>query len=61
MDCHVFCISRSNASSRHEHFSNFGCPRANWVRTLEKVIQSIDRKTNKSCHNATILNDAVLG
>jgi len=46
MDCQVTCIIKPNAQSTHEHISHLGNPRANWVWTREKVIQSIESKTN---------------
>lgn len=46
MDCQVTCIIKPNAQSPHEHISHLGNPRANWVWTREKVIESIESKTN---------------
>lgn len=46
MDCQVTCIIKPNPQSPHEHISHLGNPRANWVWTREKVIESIDNKTN---------------
>jgi hypothetical protein len=46
MDCQVTCIIKPNTQSPHEHISHLGNPRANWVWTREKVIQSIESKAN---------------
>jgi Protein of unknown function (DUF3892) len=45
-DVQVTCITKPNAQSAHEHITELGNPRAGWKWTRERVIASIDAKTN---------------
>lgn len=45
-DVQVTCILKPHPQSPHEHITHLGNPAANWVWTREKVIESIDTKTN---------------
>ena len=45
-DCNVTCITKLHPSSPHEHITHLGNPSAGWTWTREKVIESIDAKTN---------------
>lgn len=46
MDCQVTCITKPHPQSTHEHITHLGNPRADWVWTRERVIESIDAKLN---------------
>lgn len=45
-DCKVTCITKPHPFSPHEHITHLGNPSAGWTWTREKVIESIDTKTN---------------
>ena len=45
-DVQVTCILKPHPQSPHEHITHLGNPAVNWVWTREKVIESIDTKTN---------------
>ena len=42
----VTCITKPSPQSPHEHITHLGNPRAGWTWEVEKVIDSIDAKTN---------------
>lgn len=42
----VKCIKKPNPHSQHEHITHLGNPAAGWQWTVEKVIASIESKTN---------------
>jgi hypothetical protein len=45
-DAQVTCISKPHPQSPHEHITHLGNPAGNWMWTREKVVESIDAKTN---------------
>ncbi|MDR3489805.1 MAG: DUF3892 domain-containing protein [Bradyrhizobium sp.] len=45
-DCQVTCITKPNTQSTHEHITHLGNPTGGWVWTRDKVIESIDAKSN---------------
>jgi Protein of unknown function (DUF3892) len=45
-DVQVTCITKPNPQSQHEHITHLGNPTFGWKWTREKVINSIDAKTN---------------
>jgi hypothetical protein len=45
-DCQVTCITKPHAMSPHEHITHVGNPAADWKWTREKVIESIEARTN---------------
>jgi Protein of unknown function (DUF3892) len=45
-DVQVTCITKPHPDSPHEHITELGNPRANWKWSRERVIASIDAKTN---------------
>lgn len=45
-DAQVTCIIKPNPQSPHEHITHLGNPAQNWMWTREKVIESIEAKTN---------------
>lgn len=45
-DVQVTCILKPHPQSPHEHITHLGNPAANWMWTRERVIESIDAKTN---------------
>lgn len=45
-DAQVTCITKPLPQSPHEHITHLGNPAGNWMWTREKVIESIDAKTN---------------
>ena len=45
-DVQVTCILKPHPHSTHEHITHLGNPATNWMWTREKVIESIDAKTN---------------
>jgi hypothetical protein len=45
-DVQVTCITKPHPESPHEHITHLGNPKAGWTWTREKVIQSIDDKSN---------------
>jgi Protein of unknown function (DUF3892) len=42
----VTCITKPHPQSPHEHITHLGNPKAGWTWPRERVIQSIDAKTN---------------
>jgi hypothetical protein len=42
----VTCITKPHPQSPHEHITHLGNPKAGWTWPRERVIQSIDSKTN---------------
>ena len=44
-DCEITCIIKPHPSSPHEHITHVGNP-PTWVWTSERVIASIDGRTN---------------
>ncbi len=46
MDVQVTCITKPHPQSSHEHISHLGDPTAGWTWPREKVIESMDNKTN---------------
>lgn len=45
-DVQVTCITKPHPQSPHEHITHLGNPRAGWVWPRERVVESIDAKTN---------------
>lgn len=45
-DVQVTCIEKPHPYSPHEHITHIGNPAANWKWDRDKVITSIDAKTN---------------
>lgn len=45
-DVQVTCISKPHPDSPHEHITQVGNPAAGWVWPREKVVESIEAKTN---------------
>jgi hypothetical protein len=45
-DVLVTCILKTHPQSPHEHITHLGNPSANWMWDRERVIASIDNKTN---------------
>jgi hypothetical protein len=45
-DVQVTCILKPHPQSPHEHITHLGNPAGNWMWAREKVIESIDAKTN---------------
>jgi hypothetical protein len=45
-DVQVTCITKPHPQSPHEHITHLGNPAGGWIWPREKVIQSIDEKTN---------------
>jgi len=45
-DVQVTCITKKNQGSTHEHITHLGNPVAQWHWTREKVITSIEEKSN---------------
>jgi hypothetical protein len=45
-DVKVTCIDKPHPESRHEHITHVGNPAAGWKWTREKVIASVEAKTN---------------
>lgn len=45
-DCQVTCIIKPHLESSHEHITHIGNRSANWIWERERVIESIDNKTN---------------
>jgi hypothetical protein len=45
-DVQVTCITKPHPESRHEHITRVGNPRADWNWPRERVIASIEAKTN---------------
>jgi hypothetical protein len=45
-DCRVTCITKPHPSSSHEHITHIGNPALEWRWTRERVIASIEAKTN---------------
>ena len=45
-DCQITCIIKPHPQSAHEHITHVGNPSVGWVWLRERVIESIDAKTN---------------
>lgn len=45
-DVQVTCITKPHPQSPHEHISHLGNPARGWIWPCEKVIESIDERTN---------------
>ncbi len=45
-DVQVTCITKPHPQSPHEHITHLGNPAGGWTWPREKVIESIDAKTN---------------
>lgn len=45
-DVQVTCITKSSSNGGHEHITHLGAKSGQWKWTREKVIASIDAKTN---------------
>jgi hypothetical protein len=45
-DVQITCIVKPHPQSPHEHITHVGNPAAQWIWPSEKVIESIDSKTN---------------
>ena len=45
-DVQVTCITKPRPDSPHEHITHLGNPQGKWRWETEKVIESIDAKTN---------------
>jgi hypothetical protein len=45
-DANITCIIKPHLHSPHEHITHLGNPINNWMWSREKVIQSIDDKSN---------------
>ncbi len=44
-DCQITCITKPSQGG-HEHITHAGNPAGNWYWEVEKIISSIDNKTN---------------
>ena len=45
-DAEITCIKKPNPQSPHEHITHVGNPSAGWVWERERVIKSIEEKSN---------------
>lgn len=45
-DVQVTCISKPHPQSPHEHITHLGNPAGGWIWPREKVIQSIEERSN---------------
>ena len=46
-DVQVTCITKPHPQSPHEHITHLGNPAGGWIWPREKVIESIDERTNR--------------